>query len=81
MSAAAQHELSGIATPALVLEERRMLRNIQRLRAHLEPLGVPLRPHLKTAKSDEVARHLLANGTGPARGTARIRARGWVAQW
>lgn len=66
MSATSQHQLSSIPTPALVLEERRMLRNIQRLRAHLEPLGVTLRPHLKTAKSVEVARHLLANERGPA---------------
>jgi D-serine deaminase-like pyridoxal phosphate-dependent protein len=43
-----------------------MLRNIERLRARLRPLDVALRPHLKTAKSVEVARRLLAGGNGPA---------------
>lgn len=43
-----------------------MARNIARLRAGLVALGVPLRPHLKTAKSVEVARRVLAGGTGPA---------------
>ncbi len=66
MPATALNELPTLETPALVLDERRMLRNIQRLRAHLEPLGVTLRPHLKTAKSVEVARHLLTDGSGPA---------------
>lgn len=36
-----------------------MVRNITRLRAHLNGLGVPLRPHLKTAKSVEVAKYLV----------------------
>lgn len=58
--------LAALDTPALILDERRMLRNIERLRTHLDSLGVPLRPHLKTAKSVEVARHLLTDGTGPA---------------
>src|SRR5690606_6218006 len=57
------HELE---TPQLLLDEARMRRNIQRLRDHLAPLGVPLRPHLKTAKSVDVARQLLAGGDGPA---------------
>lgn len=58
--------LAALPTPSLVLDERRMLRNVERLRAHLDALGVPLRPHLKTPKSVEVARHMLTDGTGPA---------------
>jgi D-serine deaminase-like pyridoxal phosphate-dependent protein len=58
--------LSALPTPQLVLDEARMLRNIARLRSRLAPHGVTLRPHLKTAKSVEVARHVLADGTGPA---------------
>jgi D-serine deaminase-like pyridoxal phosphate-dependent protein len=58
--------LLDLATPALILDEARMLRNVDRLRTHLEPLGVPLRPHLKTAKSVDVARRGLREGTGPA---------------
>jgi D-serine deaminase-like pyridoxal phosphate-dependent protein len=37
-------------TPALLLDESRMIRNIARLREHLSKLGPRLRPHLKTSK-------------------------------
>ena len=59
-------ELAALPTPALVLDEARMLRNIERLRAHLGPLGVAIRPHLKTVKSIDAARRILKDGTGPA---------------
>src|SRR5690606_21911345 len=58
--------LQTLPTPSLLLEEARMLRNIDRLRSRIDGLGVQLRPHLKTAKSVEVARRLLAEGRGPA---------------
>lgn len=58
--------LRALPTPSLILDERRMLRNVERLETHLRSLGVPLRPHLKTAKSVDVARRVLANGIGPA---------------
>jgi len=58
--------LRTLPTPSLVLDERRMLRNVERLESHLRSLGVPLRPHLKTAKSVDVARRVLAGGSGPA---------------
>src|SRR3546814_19248843 len=59
-------DLSGIDTPALVLDEARMRVNIRRLAERLAPFDVVPRPHLKTAKSVDVARPLLARGTGPA---------------
>lgn len=43
-----------------------MLRNIQRLADRIAAKGVSLRPHLKTAKSLEIGRLLLAGGDGPA---------------
>ncbi|WP_303763385.1 alanine racemase, partial [Sphingobium yanoikuyae] len=43
-----------------------MDRNITRLRAHLDGLGVGMRPHLKTAKSIEVAQQLMPTAQGPA---------------
>lgn len=43
-----------------------MTRNINRLADKAAALGVTLRPHLKTAKSTEVARRVLTNGSGPA---------------
>lgn len=58
--------LCTLPTPSLVLDERRMLRNIDRLETHLRALAVPLRPHLKTCKSVDIARRMLADGTGPA---------------
>ena len=48
--------LNDLPTPCLVLDADRMERNIARLRQRLDGLGVALRPHLKTAKSVEVAR-------------------------
>ena len=57
--------LDTIATPALVLDAARVDRNIARLRARMMELGVGLRPHVKTAKSVEVAQRLFANGRGP----------------
>src|SRR3546814_2908467 len=59
-------DLSGIDTPALVLDEARMRANIRRLAERLAPFDVVPRPHLKTAKSVDVARQLLAGGNGPA---------------
>lgn len=58
--------LSSLSTPSLILDEGRMLRNVHRLRQHLDPLGVTIRPHLKTVKSVEAARHVLTGENGPA---------------
>ena len=57
--------LATCETPALVLDERRMQRNIDRLRKRLAPHRVTLRPHIKTPKSIDVARRVLTNGNGP----------------
>lgn len=62
----AAHTLGSLPTPSLVLDEGRMLRNVSRLRRHLDGLGVSLRPHLKTVKSVEAARRVLSAGHGPA---------------
>ena len=55
-----------IDTPALLLDEARMTRNIDRLAARAAALGVQLRPHIKTAKSEAVARRLLGGPMGAA---------------
>ena len=54
-----------LPTPALLLDETRMMRNIARLAERAEALGVTLRPHLKTAKSLEVARRVTGGAPGP----------------
>ncbi|AJC83123.1 alanine racemase domain-containing protein (plasmid) [Rhizobium etli bv. phaseoli str. IE4803] len=58
--------LEALETPCLVLDADRMDRNITRLRSRLDGLGVSLRPHLKTAKSIDVARRLMSAPEGPA---------------
>ena len=45
-----------LTTPCLLLDHDRLLRNLARMQAVADRLGVALRPHLKTAKSAEVAR-------------------------
>jgi D-serine deaminase-like pyridoxal phosphate-dependent protein len=58
--------IKSLPTPALLLKVARVQRNVGRLRSHLSSLGVPLRPHLKTAKCVEVARMVMATAAGPA---------------
>jgi D-serine deaminase-like pyridoxal phosphate-dependent protein len=58
--------LASVPTPCLLLDEAVMTRNIARLHARLAGTGVVFRPHLKTAKSVEVARRLMTGPTGPA---------------
>jgi len=57
--------LPDLETPALVLDEARMTRNIDRMRSHLDELGVSFRPHVKTCKSIDVARRMMATPSGP----------------
>jgi len=58
-------KLDTIETPALVLDVLKLDRNVERLRGHLSRLGVGFRPHVKTAKSIDVARRLSPEGVGP----------------
>jgi D-serine deaminase-like pyridoxal phosphate-dependent protein len=53
---------SGLETPALLLDEARMQRNIARMQARMDALGVRFRPHVKTSKCPEVVRRQLAAG-------------------
>ena len=57
--------LSQLETPALLLDEQRMQRNIARMRSQLQRLGVAFRPHVKTNKSIDVTRRLQPEGPGP----------------
>lgn len=58
--------LTELDTPCLLLDEGRLRANVARLRARLSGLGVQLRPHLKTAKSIDVARLMMDTAAGPA---------------
>jgi D-serine deaminase-like pyridoxal phosphate-dependent protein len=57
--------LGTIETPALILDITKVDRNIDRLRRRLAGLDVGFRPHVKTAKSIDVARRLFSQGQGP----------------
>ncbi|MBI3506926.1 MAG: alanine racemase [Proteobacteria bacterium] len=57
--------LSDLPTPSLILDRARLARNVARMKARAKALGVALRPHMKTAKSADVARLVHDGGTGP----------------
>lgn len=56
----------GLETPCLLLDADILQANVDRMRRHIDGLGVTLRPHLKTAKSLAVARRAMAGPAGPA---------------
>jgi D-serine deaminase-like pyridoxal phosphate-dependent protein len=56
--------LADLPTPSLLLDRDRFANNHARLAAHLKALGVPLRPHVKTAKSLPAIRHALDGQPG-----------------
>ncbi|NML43628.1 DSD1 family PLP-dependent enzyme [Ramlibacter sp. G-1-2-2] len=57
--------LASLETPALLLDEQRMDRNIARMREQARRLGVAFRPHVKTNKSWDVSRRLVDDPEGP----------------
>ena len=57
--------VGALATPALLLDKDRLDRNLVRLSSRMAARGVVLRPHMKTAKSIEVARRACPSGLGP----------------
>ena len=61
-------------TPALLLDEARMDRNIARMRSRMQRLGVAFRPHVKTNKCIDVARRMMATpeGTITVRGQSDV---------
>lgn len=55
-----------VPTPAFVIDEAKLVRNLERAKAKAKSLGVTLRPHLKTHKSIEIARRQMVSLEGPA---------------
>ena len=55
-------ELSSILTPALVLDPSKVRTNIERVQALSQKTGIPVRAHMKTAKSLPVAHMLQEHG-------------------
>lgn len=58
--------VESLATPCLLLDEMRMMRNIERLQRRLDGFDVRFRPHLKTTKCVEIARRMMLSPAGPA---------------
>lgn len=54
-----------LQTPCLVVDRARLLRNIARMRQRVTSNGAALRPHIKTAKSVEIARLIAGGEVGP----------------
>jgi D-serine deaminase-like pyridoxal phosphate-dependent protein len=65
MTSTAASTLATIVTPGLVLDQSRLRRNLARMAARLGARGVPLRPHLKTAKCLPIARMAAPNDDSP----------------
>jgi D-serine deaminase-like pyridoxal phosphate-dependent protein len=55
-------KLEQIETPAALIDIARMQRNIARMQAHMNTLGVAFRPHVKTTKCIDVVRAQIAAG-------------------
>ncbi len=57
--------IDALVTPALLVDRGRLERNVERLAEHARKLDVVLRPHMKTAKSIDVARQVFPREPGP----------------
>jgi D-serine deaminase-like pyridoxal phosphate-dependent protein len=55
-------KLEQIETPAALIDVARMQKNIARMQAHMNTLGVAFRPHVKTTKCIDVVRAQIAAG-------------------
>ena len=53
-----------IMTPALILDRAALQRNLDAMHLRMKSHGVALRPHLKTAKSAEIAKYAVAGQAG-----------------
>ncbi len=58
--------LGALQTPCLLLDEAKLAANLSGMRAQVERHGVAFRPHLKTAKSIDVALMAMTGPGGPA---------------
>ena len=65
MSGAQQQTLLDVETPCLVLDVEKMDQNVRRLNETIAAKGVTYRPHLKTAKSVDIAKRILPSPACP----------------
>ncbi|MHA1600637.1 MAG: DSD1 family PLP-dependent enzyme, partial [Alphaproteobacteria bacterium] len=57
-------KITDLETPALLLDRARLTANLARMHERATALGVALRPHMKTAKSADIARLATAGQDG-----------------
>lgn len=72
-------KLEQLETPALLLDEERMMRNIVRMRQQVNRLGVSFRPHVKTSKCWNVASKMM-DGSGGAITVSTLREADYFAE-
>lgn len=65
-AATSHRDLGALDTPSLILDRRILARNLARMSRRVKELGIVLRPHMKTAKSSQVA--ALAEAAGQVSG-------------
>ena len=54
--------ISDLQTPCALVDEGKMLRNMERMQAKINSLGATLRPHIKTSKCNEITEILMREG-------------------
>ncbi len=57
-------DLAELPTPSVLLDRAKLDRNLARMAARMRSLGVDLKPHMKTAKSAEIARRATQGFSG-----------------
>ncbi len=62
MTVSVTEKLSDLTTPCFLIDRKKMQANIRRLADHIGALGGVIRPHVKTHKSIEVTRDMMAAG-------------------
>lgn len=70
---------AAVETPAFVIDDAKLTRNLKRGLERAKTLGVTLRPHLKTHKSITIARRQMEHLDGPATVSTLEEAR-WFAE-
>ncbi len=60
-----RQNIEDLETPALILDQRKMDQNIERMQTQINRLDVSFRPHVKTSKCIQVARRIMSSHEGP----------------
>jgi D-serine deaminase-like pyridoxal phosphate-dependent protein len=67
--------IGSLETPCLVLDEFKLIKNIELMNSKFRQKDIVFRPHMKTAKCMEIATRMMANGRGPITVSTLLEAR------